>query len=165
MPRKQRFTSQPPPFLRRVSLDPPSAEEREHYPLSLPLFRHGFELSFDNAITIIVGENGVGKSTLLEGIAVLAGFDEAGGAWGQATVDSSGARDRGVADLRWRLQGAWQPFIRTGWFFRAESFFAVARYLDDTGSAYADFLSHSHGEGFMRLFGERCSDPGVYLFD
>lgn len=52
-----------------------------------------------------------------------------------------------------------------GWFFRAESFFSVARYLDEAGSPSADFLSHSHGEGFVRFFEERCTRPGVFLFD
>lgn len=55
--------------------------------------------------------------------------------------------------------------LGTGWFFRAESFFAVARYLDESGSLDADFLSHSHGEGFIRFFEERCSRPGIFLFD
>lgn len=164
MARRQRFTSLPPPFLKRVWLDhQPSDADR--YPLNLPLFRHGFDLTFDRAITIVVGENGVGKSTLLEAIAVLVGFDEAGGGPGYRAVDHSRAKERGVADLRWRLQGAWLPQVKTGWFFRAESFFAVARYLDESGSPYADFLSHSHGEGFMRFFQERCADPGVYVFD
>lgn len=165
MARRQRFTSLPPPFLKRVWLDLGEDAEQTCYSLNLPLFRHGFELDFDRAITIIVGENGVGKSTLLEGIAVLVGFDEAGGGPGYMPVDHSRARERGVADLRWRLKGAWLPQIRSGWFFRAESFFSVARYLDEAGSRYADFLSHSHGEGFMRLFAERCSDPGIYIFD
>jgi predicted ATPase len=50
-----------------------------------------FELSFGSPITIIVGENGAGKSTLLEGIAVLAGYDEAGGGKGYMPVDHSNA--------------------------------------------------------------------------
>ena len=50
------------------------------YPFCLPFLAKGFDLSFDRAVTIVVGENGVGKSTLLEGIAALAGYDQAGGA-------------------------------------------------------------------------------------
>jgi AAA domain, putative AbiEii toxin, Type IV TA system len=63
----------------------------------------------------------------------------------------------------------WLPKLSNGWFFRAESFFPVARYLDEaaieTNSAPPDFLSHSHGEGFLRLFAERCSKQGLYIFD
>jgi energy-coupling factor transporter ATP-binding protein EcfA2 len=55
----------------------------------LPFLQRDFELNFDHAITIIVGENGTGKSTLLEGIAVLAGYDEAGGGKGYMPVDHS----------------------------------------------------------------------------
>jgi predicted ATPase len=63
------------------------------------------------------------------------------------------------------------PKITTGWFFRAESFFSVARYLDRAAleDPFAgpppDFLSHSHGEGFLRFFAERCSRQGIFIFD
>ena len=43
---------------------PSRIANREAYPFCLPLLRDDFELSFDKAITIIVGENGTGKSTL-----------------------------------------------------------------------------------------------------
>ena len=72
----------PAPYLRRVWLDPSRIADRAAYPFCLPFLHDGFELSFERPITIIVGENGTGKSTLLEGIAVLAGYDEAGGGKG-----------------------------------------------------------------------------------
>jgi predicted ATPase len=28
-----------------------------------------------------------------------------------------------------------------------------------------DFLSHSHGEGFLRFFEERCQRQGIFIFD
>jgi predicted ATPase len=62
------------------------------------------------------------------------------------------------------LRASWLPRITNGWFFRAESFFSVERYLDAMGSG-ADFLSHSHGEGFLRFFEERCQRQGIYIFD
>ena len=68
--------------------------DREAYPFCLPFLRDDFELSFDRPITIIVGENGTGKSTLLEGIAVLAGYDEAGGGKGYMPVDHSDALEK-----------------------------------------------------------------------
>ena len=63
------------------------------------------------------------------------------------------------------LRASWLPKITNGWFFRAESFFSVARYLDAVGSPYANFLSYSHGEGFMRFFEERCQKQGIFIFD
>jgi hypothetical protein len=76
----------PAPYLRRIWLDPSRIDDRAAYPFCLPFLHDDFELSFDRPITIIVGENGTGKSTLLEGIAVLAGYDEAGGGKGYRPV-------------------------------------------------------------------------------
>ena len=162
---KQRHTALAPPYLKRVWLDRTVDVDRRAYPFCLPLFRDEFELVFDCPVTIIVGENGVGKSTLIEAIAVLAGFDEGGGGPGYRAIDHSEAREIGGGSLADALRASWLPKIGQGWFFRAESFFSVARYLDEAGSPSADFLSHSHGEGFMRLFEERCDRPGIFLFD
>ncbi len=163
---RSRQTRLPPPYLRKVWLDEGADVDPTSYPYCLPLFRGGaFELVFDRPVTIIAGENGVGKSTLLEGIAVLAGFDESGGGPGYQAVDNSQAREVGGGGLARSLRASWLPRIGRGWFFRAESFFAVARYLDEAGSLSADFLSHSHGEGFIRFFEERCTRPGLFLFD
>jgi hypothetical protein len=80
-------------------------------------------------------------------------------------VDHSNAIDVSGADLSDALRASWLPKVTKGWFFRAESFFSVARYLDSVGSVGADFLSHSHGEGFLRFFEERCQRQGIYMFD
>ena len=166
MARRNKPINLPAPYLKRIWLEPSRIADREIYPFCLPLLRDDFELSFDRAITIIVGENGTGKSTLLEGIAVLAGFNEAGGAKGYMTVDHSDAREAMGGQLSTALRASWLPKITGGgWFFRAESFFSVARYLDAVGSPYADFLSHSHGEGFLRFFEERCQRQGIFIFD
>ena len=71
MARRNKPINLPAPYLKRVWLEPSRITDREAYPFCLPLLHDDFELSFDRAITIIVGENGTGKSTLLEGIAVL----------------------------------------------------------------------------------------------
>ncbi len=163
---KYRTTTLPPPYLKRVWLDPEQITDPAAYPWCLPLFRSGaFELTFEKPVTIIAGENGVGKSTLIEGIAALAGFDEGGGGPGYRAVDHSRALEVGGGTLAQGLRAAWLPKVGQGWFFRAESFFSVARYLDESGSPSADFLSHSHGEGFMRFFEERCDRPGIFFFD
>jgi predicted ATPase len=72
--------------------------------------------------------------------------------------------------VNWKaLRAGWLPKVTQGWFFRAESFFSVSRYLDqsarDVGAPAPDFLSHSHGEGFLRFFEERCRRQGLYIFD
>ena len=129
--RRNRPINLPAPYLKRIWLEPSRIANREAYPFCLPLLRDDFELSFDKAITIIVGENGTGKSTLLEGIAVLAGYDEAGGGKGYMTVDHSWALEKMGGQLSSALRASWLPKITNGWFFRAESFFSVARYLDE----------------------------------
>jgi predicted ATPase len=68
---------------------------------------------------------------LLEGIAVLAGYDEAGGGKGYMPVDHSKAMEVMGGKLSTALRASWLPKITNGWFFRAESFFSIARYLDE----------------------------------
>jgi predicted ATPase len=170
--RKKRDINMPAPYLRRLWLDQSRVPDPEAYPFCLPFLRDGFELSFDRAITVIVGENGTGKSTLLEGIAALAGYNGAGGGKGYMTVDHSDALEVMGGVLSDALRAGWLPKITNGWFFRAESFFSVARYLDEAaiespmgGGPPPDYLSHSHGEGFLRFFNERCQKQGLYIFD
>ena len=158
------------PYLKRVWLDPQRVDDPHAYPFSLPFLRGGFDLTFDSAITIIVGENGTGKSTLLEGIAELAGYDQAGGGKGYRPVDHTRAIETMGGSLARALRAAWLPKLSKGWFFRAESFFSVARYLDEAAQEPLsgpppDFLSHSHGEGFLRFFDERCRYQGLFIFD
>jgi predicted ATPase len=169
--RRNRPINLPAPYLKRVWLDTSRVGDPAAYPFCLPFLQRDFELEFEHAITIIVGENGTGKSTLLEGIAVLAGYDEAGGGKGYMPVDHSGAIEAMGGRLSKALRASWLPKITNGWFFRAESFFSVARYLDraamedPTLPPPPDFLSHSHGEGFLRFFEERCRRQGIFIFD
>jgi predicted ATPase len=164
------LTNLPAPYLKRVWLDPTRVGDPAAYPFCLPVFRDGaFSLAFDRAVTIVVGENGVGKSTILEGIAALSGFDEAGGGPGYRLVDHSGAVEIMGGSLAPALRASWLPRVTQGWFFRAESFFSIARHLDraatEDGSTPPDFLSLSHGEGFLSFFEERCTKQGLYIFD
>ena len=169
MSRKYRPVNLPAPYLKRIWLDRSFVTDPNTYPFCLPLFRSEFTLAFDQPITIIVGENGTGKSTLLEGIAAIAGYDDAGGGKGYMPVDHSAAIEATGGRLAVALRASWLPKITSGWFFKAESFFSVARYLDraavEASAAPPDFLSHSHGEGFLRFFDERCDRQGIFIFD
>jgi predicted ATPase len=169
--RRNRTIDMPAPYLRRVWLDTSRVTDPAVYPFCLPFLLDEFELEFDRAVTIIVGENGMGKSTLLEGIAALAGYDEAGG---YKPVDHSDALEVMGGRLSSALRAGWLPKVSNGWFFRAESFFSIARYLDKVSTEVIpgvprgtppDFLSHSHGEGFLRFFQERCQRQGIFIFD
>lgn len=173
MARKQHTSSLPPPFLKRVWLpdrQPDDGIDWDRYPFSLPLIRNcGVDISFSSPVTILVGENGSGKSTLLEAIAHLAGFSDGGGAQGMRAVAETAISGVDAAGLGDRLRGAWLPQIRRGWFFRAETFFSVARYLDEaaweSGQSGPDYLSASHGEGFLEFFEGRFDRQGVFILD
>lgn len=168
---RYRETTLPPPWLKKIWIDDAAVTDRSGYPFHLPIFRApGFELTFDKPITIIVGDNGVGKSTILEGIGALAGFDPAGGGKGYRPVNHEHALEDDGDVLTGVLKASWLPkTVGHGWFFRADAFFSVARYLDDAAREVnevgPDFLSHSHGEGFLRFFEERCTRQGLFIFD
>lgn len=170
MPRRRKQESTlPAPYLKRVWLDRDRIDNPRAYPFVLPFLKDGFEIDFTHRITVIAGENGVGKSTLLEGLAAVAGFGMQGGNRDHARSHGDASLPLDGDALAVALAAAWLPKVAYGWFFRAESFFSIARYLDDAGEAAGgagpDFLSYSHGEGFMRFFEERCERPGVYIFD
>jgi len=162
--RPKRNIRLPAPYLRRVWLDPSVIADRAAYPFCLPFLRGDFELDFDRPITIIVGENGTGKSTLLEGMAVLAGYDEAGGGKGYATVDHSWALEMMGGQLSKALRASWLPKITNGWFFRAESFFlgrAVSRQgCTRRGYARAGFPLALPRRGFPALLRGALPAPG-----
>ncbi|TPQ34576.1 ATP-binding protein [Bradyrhizobium guangdongense] len=177
--KRRRQTTLSAPYLRRVWLDRSLVDDWEAYPFCLPVFRGEFDQSFDTAVTIIVGENGAGKSTILEGIAGLAGFASTGGRKGFREIDGGGIETTG-GELSSALRASWVPKVTDGWFFRAETFFSVARYLDRSAvdaveamegvfgasvQTAPDYLSFSHGEGFLVFFEERCQKQGIYIFD
>lgn len=169
MSRRKQATRLRAPFLRRLTLQSDRIPDRNRYPFDLPWLAEDFELDFTTPVTIILGENGTGKSTLIEAVAALAGYDEAGGGKGYRPVDHSTALARNGGPLAEALRAAWLPKVTDGWFFRAESFFSVARYLDDAArevhATGPDFLSWSHGEGFFRFFEERMGRQGIYFLD
>jgi predicted ATPase len=65
------------PFLKSVSVR--GAPGRPEYPYNIPIVENGLDLAFTRPVTIICGENGTGKSTLIELIAAHCGFSITGG--------------------------------------------------------------------------------------
>jgi predicted ATPase len=107
-PRAPRLSA---PFLRRVALDESRIENRAAFPFSLPIFQKGFELEFDRPVTILIGENGIGKSTILAGIAAVAGYEDAARIGSSRRVEPT-ASDR----LAHALRPSWLPRNRQGVF-------------------------------------------------
>jgi predicted ATPase len=167
---KRHETKLPPPWLKRVWIKDELVPERRGYPFHIPIFRsEGFELGFDNPVTIIIGDNGSGKSTLLEAIAELAGFGKLGGSRDHQVFDSDPWEEESGHSLAQYMGASWLPKMTSGYFFRAESFFGLSNFLEqsayDASAVGPDYLSHSHGEGFMRFFRERGSRKGLFIFD
>ena len=125
------------------------------------------ELTFDRPVTIFVGENGVGKSTLLEAIAVCCGFNPEGGSrnFRFSTEDTHSGLGEYLTPIR-------KGYNKDGFFLRAESFYNVASYLDNMKDpmAYASYggvslHEQSHGESFLALVQNRFGGEGLYLLD
>jgi len=152
-------------FLQAVRLEHEKIIGFERYPFCIPAFRHMQRLEFHPAITFFIGENGTGKSTLLEAIATKYGFNAEGGSknFNFATQDTHSELHAFI-----RLErGVLHP--SDGFFLRAESFYNVATEIDKLGveRAYGGTSLHgqSHGEAFLALLQNRFQGDGVYLLD
>lgn len=162
---RPRPTDLPAPHLRRLWLDGNLSERGEGYPFNLPILSDpDFGLDLDQPGTIIAGENGTGKSTLIEAIATLAGFSDLGGGEGYRGASDQDGRDRSGATLAGAMRAGWLPKVTRGWFFRADTFFSVSQALMAAG-APGGYLAASHGEGVLMLLGERLAGQGLYLLD
>ncbi len=122
------------------------------------------ELSFSHPVTFFAGENGTGKSTLLEGIAVAAGFNPEGGTRNYAfsTRDSHSELYRSLCLIKGVRS------LSYGYFLRAESFYNVATQEEEysrTITRQAHFHEKSHGESFLALARDSFSGNGLYLLD
>ena len=135
------------------------------YPYCLPVIRNLSKIEFHPNVTFIIGENGTGKSTLLEAIAVAWGFNPEGGTrnFRFATRPSHSA----LHDVLVLSKGLKLP--RDGFFLRAESFFNVATEIERLGvtGSYGGRSLHeqSHGESFLTLVTERFGGNGLYFLD
>lgn len=114
--------------------------------------------------TYFVGENGTGKSTLIEAIALAASFNAEGG-----SRNFNFATRRTESELHSVLRLVRSPRRQQdGYFLRAESLYNVARQIDDLGvGGYGGRSLHaqSHGEAFLALATNRFGANGLYLLD
>ena len=154
-----------PLFVLEVELKRELVPSFDEYPFDLPVIRNFESLKFDSQVTFLIGENGTGKSTLIEGIAVACGFNAEGGSrnFNFETLRSTSPLHEYLHVVR----GHKRP--SDGYFLRAESFFNVATEIDqrDLASYYGGKSLHamSHGESFFTLLNERLLGGGLYLFD
>lgn len=154
-------------YVTRIGIDPDVA--CEPYVEALPVVRHlrgEGPLELSQRVTILVGENGVGKSTLVEALAVNLGFNPEGGS--RNFSFSTAATHSRLHDALKVTKG--YRGIHDGFFLRAESFYNAASYLDSLEGALGSYggvslHEQSHGEGFMALAENRLGGHGIYILD
>jgi predicted ATPase len=152
-------------FLKAIKLKRDRVQSFADYPFSIPAIRELHELRFDSPVTCLIGENGTGKSTLLEAIAIVMGFNAEGGS--KNFRFSTRASHSTLHEYLTPIRSGVRP--RDGYFLRAESFYNVATAADeyDVNLWYGGHSLHaqSHGESFMALVLNRLKGKGLYLFD
>ncbi|MED4203019.1 AAA family ATPase [Neobacillus mesonae] len=159
-------------FLRSIQLKRNEIPFFNRYPFHLPCVKNLDKLHFHPKVTFLVGENGMGKSTLLEAVAVALGFNPEGGSlnFHFSTYDSHSP----LGDYLKLIKGVDKP--GDGFFLRAESFYNVAsnieemdreglgrRVIDSFGGV--SLHEQSHGEAFFATFLHRFGGNGIYILD
>lgn len=148
--------------------------EEDLYLKNIPAVKYLMEkgkLDFSKNVSVFVGENGTGKSTLLEAIAVAYGFNAEGG-----TVNFNFSTNNTHSSLYKNIRIGKKGYPKDGFFLRAESIYNVASNLE---SLYRNEFAHgvetpygsvslheqSHGESFMSIITKRFSGKGLYILD
>lgn len=155
------------PYLLHLELLRDRVPSFDQFPYSLPALRSLERLPFHPKVTFFVGENGMGKSTLLEALAVSVGLNPEGG-----SRNFNFATRASHSDLDGCLRIAKTASLaRDSYFLRAESFYNVATEIERIGPdllpSYGGQSLHeqSHGESFFALFRNRFRGHGLYLMD
>lgn len=161
-------------FVSKIQLN--ELPKKKGYPWELPVvknLKNSGGLIFDSPVTFFVGENGIGKSTLIEAIALAMGFNAEGG-----TLNFDFSTQNSHSPLYEYLTVVKTPKRRKdGFFLRAESFYNVASYVDELDrqpsfsppviESYGGVSLHaqSHGESFLALVENRFGGNGIYILD
>lgn len=159
--------------MRRTELLQGESGLPDGYPFSIEAVRQLDQLEFHPKVTFLIGENGSGKSTIMEGIAVALGFNAEGG-----TINFSFQTEETHSELYHHLRlvrGPRRP--KDGFFFRAESYYNLATNIDqmDREPSFGNPVIHSyggkslheqsHGESFFATFINRFGGNGLYIMD
>ncbi len=160
-------------YLIEIKLKRDKIESFEKFPFCLNSVKSLESVKLNPSVTFFIGENGTGKSTLLEAIAVAWGFNPEGG-----TKNFRFGTHESHSDL-WKYirlsRGINRP--KDGFFLRAESFFNVATEIEELDAelsfgppiidSYGGKSLHeqSHGESFWSLVINRFGGQGIYILD
>jgi predicted ATPase len=155
--------------LKKVTLLPEKYPNKEHYPFNLPTFHQTKTIVFEAPVTIFVGENGTGKSTLLEAICRKCDIH----IW--RSLENTRFENNPYEEQLYRfITVEWEDGIVTGSFFTSERSQEFARYLDEWAKKDPGMLNYfggkslmtqSHGQSLMSFFRARYRKKGLYLLD
>lgn len=160
-------------YVRSVSLKVDEVPSFRSYPFNLPSFKNLDKIDLHPKVTFLIGENGMGKSTLLEAIAVGLGFNAEGGSYNFnfSTYDSHSE----LGNYLRIVKGVERP--QDGFFLRAESFYNVASNIEEMDREVMggpkvihsfggqSLHEQSHGEAFFSTFLHRFRGNGLYILD
>jgi predicted ATPase len=162
--------------LKKLTLLRERVADWQMYPFSVAAIREFGELTFRSRIAFFAGENGTGKSTLLEAIAAHYGFGREGG--NRSFRNDSTESNHSIEPLVKALRLAFDVRTGAGFFLRAESFFNTASHIDvldqepaphapPVSAAYGGRSLHtrSHGETFFTLLDLKFRRNGLFLLD
>lgn len=155
----------------RVAADPERGPLMPgEWPMTIPavaqIVEKGLELA--DGVTFLVGENGSGKSTIVEAIAMAYGLNpEGGSSQSRHTTRESESPLSRVLRLE---RGLGAP--RWGFFLRAETMHGWYTYMEENSKELPTpprgepkFHEMSHGESFLEVLGRRFDSPGFYCLD
>ncbi len=119
-------------------------------------------LDLGPGVTVLAGENGVGKSTVVELIAEACGLNPQGGS-AKARFQTRGS-EPGIGEHLWAERGPGYP--AWAYFLRADTMHSLYTYLEENpGRQPERFHELSHGEGFLEILRTRINQAGFYLMD
>jgi predicted ATPase len=160
-------------YLLRAEMLWDRVDDHSAYPYALPAVAHFHDIEFHPKVTFIIGENGTGKSTLVEALAVAWGFNAEGGSR-NFNFGTFGSHSSLSETLR-LVKGVKRA--RDGFFLRAESYFNVASNIEAldaepgpgrkiiSGFGGRSLHEQSHGESFFALLENRFRGQGLYILD
>jgi len=158
-----------PIHLKSITLLPEKYPTRKHYPFTLSVFHQTKHLAFDTPVTLFVGENGTGKSTLLEALAYACGIH----IW-RTPAFTRYQVNLYEGQLHNYLAIEWSDGHVPGSYFGSEIFKDFVYLLDEWAASDPGQLKYfggkslvtqSHGQSLMSYFRSRYQIKGLYLLD
>jgi predicted ATPase len=147
--------------VRRVEADPEASIDRNAWWAGIPAIRtllaEGLDLPA--GVTFLIGENGSGKSTIVEALAHAYGLNAEGG-----SVYAMHRTRPTESPLGQALRLIRSPYRAHAYFLRAETMHGLYTYLEEARVSVG-LHDRSHGEGFLDLLADKFRGYGFFLMD